>query len=75
MEDYKNLVKRNAMFKLNELIRYFHFEYTCIRKFLIERKDEYFTNEEANEISITVNGIINSQERFEMYCRNQGLMQ
>ena len=75
MEDYKKLIKSNALFKLNALIRQFHFDYTCIRKFLIERKDEYFTNEEANEISITVNGIINSQERFEMYCRDQGLMQ
>ena len=75
MEEYKKLIKSNALFKMDALIRYFHFDYNNICSFITERSEEYFTKEEANEISITVNGIINSQERFEMYCRDQGLMQ
>ena len=74
MKDYKDLVKSNAIFKLNELIRYLHFDYNDICSFLNEKRCEYFTSEELNELSITIDDIIKSQKRFDTYCRNLGLM-
>lgn len=71
--DYKNLVKSNALLKLDALIRYFHFDYNDICKFINEKREEYFTKEELAEILITLEEFTRSWVRFDTYCDNRGL--
>ena len=67
---YKDLVKGNALSKLSALICYFQFEYNEICNFLTESRNEYFTQEELKEIAITIDGIITSIDRYDLYCNN-----
>ena len=70
---YEDLVKGNALYKLSALIHYFHFEYNEICTFLKENRNDYFTQGELNEISVTIDGILTSFDRFDLYCRNNNL--
>ena len=71
---YEDLVKGNALYKLSALIRYFHFDYNVICKFLNERRNEYFTQEELNEISVTIDEILASIDRYDLYCKDNNLI-
>lgn len=70
---YEDLIKGNALYKLSALIRYFHFKYNEICTFLKENRTEYFTQDELNEITVTIDEILNSFDRYDLYCNNNNL--
>lgn len=71
---FEDLVKGNALHMLSTLIRYYQLDYSVICTFLNELRNEYFTQKELMEITVNIDEIISSYERFELYCKNNNLI-
>ena len=67
--EFRTLIKKNALFKLTEAIRYTDCSIERLKKFIFEHI-EYFTADEWEEIRSIVDEILNSEERFVFYCNN-----
>lgn len=70
--EFRTFIKRNALFKLTEAIRYTDCSLERFKKFISEYL-EYFTADEWEEIRSLVDELLNSKERFAFYCRNNNL--